>query len=230
MAHNCFISFKKEDVDYKDEIKRILKDGFNIDCRVLEETIDSENIEYVISQIREKYIKGTSVTLFLIGEHSQENCGYENGYYKNSFIKRELIASLMRTEGNDRSGIVGIVLPFMYNKIYGERYKSEYSNSRHQTLAINDETVIREFSENYWLIPEKEGSKFYNKSGEYCVLVKYDDFIKNPNQYIDEAYEKSKNTVLVNAVKVKIDNKYNIKDSNYKKLLFLDSASPKSKH
>ena len=52
MAHRCFISFKKEDSFYKDTIVKRLNDC-GIPTNVLDKTIDSEDIDYVIQYIRE---------------------------------------------------------------------------------------------------------------------------------------------------------------------------------
>lgn len=199
MPHTCFISFKKEDKFYKNIIRDLLKSN-GIETHVLDETINSDDIDYVLKVIRENYIQDSSVTLFLIGEHSKENEGYDNeGYYKNAFIKRELIASLMNKEGFDRNGIVGIVLPNMIDKIYGRKEKT--STGFIQYLNIDDNTVIKEFSKNFWLFKDNHCTA----KDHYCVLVKYNDFIKNPNKYIDEAFDKRNNKELYNSVKVIID-------------------------
>ena len=50
--------------------------------------------------------------------------------------------------------------------------------------------MIKEFSENYYLSPNCENGHC-DESGRFCVLVKYDDFIKNPDKYIDKAYDKT---------------------------------------
>lgn len=44
VSHNCFISFKKEDAYYKDEISKKLKEG-QIQGKSLDKWIDSEDIE-----------------------------------------------------------------------------------------------------------------------------------------------------------------------------------------
>ena len=123
MSHNCFISFKKEDIDYKNEISKKLKEG-QIQGKSLDKWIDSDDIEYVLQVIRSQYMKNTSVTLFLIGMHSSENEGFEYSsedkcyYNKQNFIIRELKATLYDGKENRRSGLLGIVLQDMYDAIY----------------------------------------------------------------------------------------------------------------
>ena len=130
MSHKCFISFKKEDIEYKDELIKILKEE-NVIEKSLDKTIDSEDGDYIMQKIREDYLKDSTVTLFLIGEHSSENEGYdEKGRAHNYFIQRELQASLYNGVSNTRNGIVGIVIPKMYNKIFLGSYTCNKSPPR----------------------------------------------------------------------------------------------------
>lgn len=55
-------------------------------------------------------------------------------------------------------------------------------------VAINDDTVIREFSANYFL--KKDLGCAYSEKGRFCVLVKYSDFMNDPDQYIEQAFNK----------------------------------------
>jgi len=195
MSHNCFISFKKEDEYYKNEILKKLKKG-QIQGRSLDKWIDSEDIDYIMREIRLQYMKNTSVTLFLIGQHSSEKEGYEYSdtdkcyYNKQNFIIRELKATLYDGKGNRRSGLLGIVLPEMYDTIYGESYTCPHCGKRINIVNITPETVIKEFSENYYLNSNCEEGHC-DESGRFCVLVKYDDFMQNPDQYINDAYNKT---------------------------------------
>ena len=165
MGHKCFISFKKEDEKYKQEIQS-WKDEGKVDMidKSLDTPINSTDEDYVMRKIREDYLSDSSVTIFIIGSHSSENLGL----YEQLYIKRELQASLYNGEGNSRNGILGVVLPEMYSAIYS--------------------TVIKEFSRNYYL--NSHGKCAYSEDDRYCVLVKWDDFIKDPNNYINMAYDK----------------------------------------
>jgi len=192
MSHRCFISFKKEDEYYKKEILDKLGEE-RIKGKALDRWIDSEDIEYVMQVIRAEYLSNTSVTLYLIGEHSSENEGLdEKGYNKQNFIIRELKATLYDREGSRRSGLLGIVLPNMTSKIYGSSYYCSMCDSNHNYVYINDATTIREFHENFYLASMKKGcQKAYEEDGRYCVLVKYSDFMNTPEKYIDDAFDKT---------------------------------------
>lgn len=185
MRHKCFISFKKEDERYKKEIQRWC-DASKVDMidKSLNNAIDSENPDYVMRKIREDYLSDSTVTIFLIGTHSAEVLGREEQQY----IKRELQASLYNGEGNSRNAILGVVLPEMYSAIYKGTYLCSTCHKNHNWVAINDDTVIKEFSRNYYL--NSHGNCAYSDDDRYCVLVKWDDFRINPNKYIEQAFDK----------------------------------------
>ena len=185
--HKCFISYKKEDKSYR----TYLIDEFgseNFINKSLDRTIDSDDGDYVMKVIREEYLSDSTVTIFLIGTHSSENEGYDSKGDKNYFIKRELAASLYNGNGNTRSGILGVVLPSMYDKIYAGSGTCKTCGNEHNYVNINDSSVIREFSYNYYIKPH-DGCA-WSEEERYCVLVKWDDFVKDPEQYINQAYNK----------------------------------------
>lgn len=188
MSHNCFISFKKEDEYYKNQILKKLGNE-RIRGKALDKWIDSEDIDYVMKVIREEYMNNTSVTILIIGEHSSENEGRDFlNRDKNAFIKRELQATLYDGKGFSRSGLLGVVLPSMELKIYKGSYQCSICGDVHNHVDINDDTVIKEFSANYYL--KKDMRCAYSENGRFCVLVKYSDFINNPDSYINQAYDK----------------------------------------
>lgn len=192
MSHRCFISFKKEDTTYKDAIIKKLGSE-KITGKALDKWIDSEDIDYVMQVIRENYLSNTSVTLYLIGSHSSENEGLDwQGYNKQNFMIRELQATLYDRENSRRSGLLGIVLPHMENRIFGGSHFCDKCQENHNYVNVNDETTIREFHRNYYLSPIKEGClNAYNEDGRFCTLIRYSDFMNNPDKYIDEAFEKT---------------------------------------
>ena len=185
MGHKCYISFKTEDSWYKREIQK-WSDNEKVDMidKSLNTPISSENEDYIMRKIREDYLSDSTVTIFLIGLHSAETLGWE----EQRFIKRELQASLYNGEGNTRSGILGVVLPSMYDSIYKGQYTCQICGKNHNTVAINDETVIKEFGRNYYL--NNHGKCAYDEDDRFCVLVKWDDFKYNPNAYIGQTFNK----------------------------------------
>ncbi len=195
-GHKCYISFKMEDKYYKLEIQKMRDEG-KIDYidKSLNVKIESEDPDYVLRKIREEYLSDSTVTIFLIGGNSAENLGWEEQQY----IKRELQASLYDGEGNTRSGILGIVLPNMYNRIFKGTYTCSVCNGSHNYVAIDDSTVIKEFSANYYITPHS--GCCWTEEERFCTLVKWEDFVKSPEVYINNAFDKRQSEI---AKKVKV--------------------------
>ncbi len=201
MGHKCFISFKKEDQLYRNKIDNLFSDS-DIINKGLDRVINSNDGDYIMKTIRQDYLKDSTVTVFLIGTHSSEDEGYDYmGRRKNYFIERELQASLYNGDGNTRNGILGVVLPEMYNRIYKGTHQCPKCGGIHNTVVIEDSTTIREFSKNYYIEPHSGCA--WPDDERYCILVKWDDFIVDPEKYVDMAFEKRTSAV---AGKVRIRN------------------------
>jgi len=186
MTHKCFISFKTADKEYK----KYIQDNLNIDMidKSLDEPINSYDEDYIMQVIRRDYLSDSTVTIFLIGSMSSENLGWE----QQRFIKKELQASLYHGQENTQSGILGVVLPSMYNSIFGGSGICSNCGNSHNYVYINDATVIKEFSYNYY-IPHNKCA--WTEDDRFCVLVKWEDFVNNPELYIDQTYNKRANPI-----------------------------------
>lgn len=201
MGHKCFISYKKEDKVYKNKLVDLFSEEDIID-KSLDKVIESEDGNYIMKVIREQYLSDSTVTIFMIGSHSSENEGYDDkGRAHNYFIQRELQASLYNGKDNTRNGILGVVLPDMIDQIFKGKYTCNSCGNEHNYVKIDDSTVIREFSANYYIEPH-DGCA-WSENERYCVLVKWDDFISNPENYVNTAFDKRTSSV---ADKVKIRN------------------------
>lgn len=181
MGHKCFITFKTEDEAYKKHIQEEL-DVEMID-KSLNEPIDSDDEDYIMRKIREDYLSDSTVTICLIGTRSSENLGWD----EQRFIKRELQASLYNGQGNSKSGILGVVLPSMYGSIYTGSGICNTCGISHNYVNVKDSTTVKEFSYNYYIPNDKCA---WTEDDRYCVLVKWEDFEKAPNDYIDKAFDK----------------------------------------
>ena len=185
MGHKCYISFKTEDSWYKREIQKwSANEKVDMKDKSLNTPLNSDDEDYIMRKIREDYLSDSTVTIFLIGAQSAETLGWK----EQKFIKRELQASLYNSEGNTRNGILGVVLPSMYDSIYKGQHICSICGKSHNTVAINDATTIKEFSKNYYL--NNHGKCAYDEDDRFCILVKWDDFKCNPNAYIEQAFNK----------------------------------------
>ncbi len=145
MAHKTFISFKTQDFAYKKHILENLK--IDLVDKSLHEAINSDDEDYIMRKIREDYLRDSTVTIHLIGVNSAETFGWE----EQKFIKRELQASLYHREGNTQNGILGIVLPSMYENIYTGSGICRICGNSHNYVSINNNSVVTEFSYNYYI-------------------------------------------------------------------------------
>lgn len=181
MGHKTYISFKAEDSTYKDEIQSWSHLDY-VD-KSLNSPINSTDPDYILRKIREDYLRDSTVTVFLIGSRSAENLGS----WEQQYIKGELQASLYNGSGNTKSGILGVVLPDMETSVYAGKYDCWQCGGSHNTVKINDSTVIKEFSYNYYI---PHGKCSWAEEDRYCVLVAWDDFKLDPNTWIDKAFDK----------------------------------------
>ncbi|MCP8849145.1 TIR domain-containing protein [Latilactobacillus curvatus] len=188
MKHKCFISFKTEDQQYKDALQN--KYALDIIDKSLNNPINSYDEDYIMQVLRRDYLQDSTVTLVLIGTHSAENNFFENQNY----IKRELQASLY----SKPNGIVGIVLPEMYDKIYKGNYTCSTCGNSHGYVKVDNDITIREFNYNYYLPNNKCA---WNEEDRYCILVKWDDFIRQSSYYIQKAFDKREDPIR-NKIKV----------------------------
>ncbi|MBU1044772.1 MAG: TIR domain-containing protein [Candidatus Omnitrophica bacterium] len=193
MGHKCFISFKTEDMAYKEAIQKM--EAVDMIDKSLNEAINSDNEEYIMQKIRSDYLSDSTVTIHLIGLQSAENLGYN----EQRFIKRELQASLYNGENNPRSGILGVVLPHVVNNIYGGQINCSICGGVHNYVKIGHDTVVKEFSHNYY-IPHNKCA--HSEDDRYCILVPWDTFVNDPNKYIDEAFSKRDHQIS-NKIKVR---------------------------
>ena len=194
-AHKCFISFKTHDMEFK----KYIQENLDVDMidKSLNEPIDSQDEDYIMRRIREDYLKDSTVTIHLIGSESSENNYWENQNY----IKRELQASLSNTSAGKRNGILGVVLPSMYDHIYRGEQACFTCFKNHDVVKINEDTTVKEFSYNFYL-PLDNDKHAWSEEDRYCILVKWDDFKKNPNRYIDQAFDK-RSSDIVEKIKVR---------------------------
>ncbi|WP_203454584.1 hypothetical protein [Jiangella aurantiaca] len=123
------------------------------------------------------------MTIFLIGLYSAESWGQ----HEQRFIKRELQASLYTTTAHSKNGILGIVLPDMQDRVYGGTYQCYSCGNSHNSVKINTETTISEFSYNYYL---PNGKCSHTEDERYCVLTSWEDFAEAPDGFIEQAFEK----------------------------------------
>jgi hypothetical protein len=181
MGRKCYISFKTEDSAYKEYIQKNLP--IDMVDKSLDEPIQSEDEDYIMSVIRTEYLADSTVTIHLIGQYSAES----RGEYEQRFIKRELQGSLYDSASNPRNGILGIVLPEAAGLVFKGQSICAQCGHSHNIVAIDQTTTVREFSYNYY-IPNNKCA--HGEDDRYCVLAAWSDFTAQPEAWIEAAYAK----------------------------------------
>jgi hypothetical protein len=181
MGRKVYISFKTEDAAYKTAIQEM--EVLDYIDKSLNEAIDSENEDYILQKIRSDYLSDSTVTIHLLGLYGAE----DRGLYEQRFIKRELQGSLYHAQNNTKNGILGVVLPSATTAIYGGNYTCSTCGRSHNLVRINDATTIKEFTYNYYI---PNGKCSHAADERYCVLVKWENFVDDPESYIEEAFQK----------------------------------------
>lgn len=104
--HRCFISYHVAD---QEEVSQFIEDfgdqfiGTAVGVTEDDDFVDSDDMDYVMEQIRKKHLGNTTVTMVLVGECT----------WSRKFVDWEVYASLRKYEAYAPSGLVAINLPSM---------------------------------------------------------------------------------------------------------------------
>jgi len=102
--HRCFVSYHADD---EDEVTQFMEDfgdqfiGTVVGVTKDDDFVDSDDTDYVMDQIRERYLGSTTVTIVLIGACT----------WSRKFVDWETYASLRQYKTYAPSGLVAINLP-----------------------------------------------------------------------------------------------------------------------
>lgn len=192
MAHKTFISYKySEAQNLRDRIINALGNdatyyrGETSDSPDLSDT-STQNIKRVLSDM----MYDTSVTIVIISPHMKES----------KWIDWEIEYCLKNNTRKDRTshtnGVIGVIMK--WNGGY-DWFKQSSRNSDGCISSSYNESYLYEIIKNnrYNQNPKRYSCpicKTVNAlSGSYISFVEEDDFINNPQYYINNAYDKSEN-------------------------------------
>ncbi|OEF98947.1 hypothetical protein BHF71_10575 [Vulcanibacillus modesticaldus] len=189
MAHKTFISYKySESQNLRDEIIKALGE----DAQFYKgETSDSPDLTDTTTENIKKNLKdmiwGTSVTIVIVSPNMT----------KSKWIDWEIEYSLKEIRRGDNTsrsnGIVGVVMKYNggYNWLRTETIKPD----GHKSISTDDSKLYPIIVNNrYNQNPKKyfcEQCKTVDVlTGSYIALVNEEDFLSDPQKYIDNAYDK----------------------------------------
>lgn len=192
MAHKTFISYKwSEAQDLRDEIIEALGEDATY---YKGETSDSPDLTDTSTENIKKNLKDmmydTSVTIVILSPNMTES----------NWIDWEIEYCLKEITRKDRTshtnGVVGVIM-----KVYGDyNWFKEKSINCHgnSTISYKMDKVFNIISENHFNSnPEQwhcaECRTYDRLNGSYITFVEEEDFLENPEKYINNAYDKSEN-------------------------------------
>jgi len=203
VTRKTFISYKYSEAQrLRDEIINALGD----DARYYSgETADSPDLSGTtvenIKNILKDDIYGTSVTIVIMSKNIKQS----------KWIDWEIEYSLKEIEREDRvsrtNGVVGVIMK--HDGSYDWLITNKISDDDDCSIrTTNSSLLYKVINENrYNLLGENKYSceicKTYNYlDGSYISLIKEEDFLSNPDKYIENAYQKSKDISNYKIVKV----------------------------
>lgn len=192
MAHKTFISYKYSEAQgLRDRIIDALGSdatyyrGETSDSPDLTDT-STENIKRNLSNM----MYDTSVTIVIISPHMKESkwIDWEIEYCLKNYTRKN------RT--SHTNGVLGVIMK--YNGGYSW-FKSHQTNSdgcssmSYDTSKVYDIINNNRFNQNPKVYSCDVCKTVDALTGSYIAYVEEDDFLANPQKYIDNAYDKSEN-------------------------------------
>jgi hypothetical protein len=104
VRHKCFISYRATDVNYVTQFVEKFDEVFIpkvIGVSDADPFVNSTDTDYIMDQIREKYLADSTVTIVLVGK-----CTWSRKY-----VDWEVSSTLRNDQNNLRSGLLAIELP-----------------------------------------------------------------------------------------------------------------------
>ena len=184
IKRKCFISYHHAD---QDEVNRFIRTfDHGLDCftarglgeEMSQDIIDSMDTDYVMGRIRALYLKGSSVTLVMLGQNT----------WSRRYVDWELQSSLRRGETITPNGLLGVRLP-SYSPAHGypdrlnmnlltreqqaagkSCYASviDYPTSEQELVSAIEAANSRRLSHAHLIVNPRERYK-YNKSTERFI-------------------------------------------------------------
>ena len=200
MSRKVFLSFRYSDGHlYKEElVKKFNNSDDIINCS--EEVNRSNMSEETIKKYLYDKLRNTSVTIVLL---TPKAINHQKDYFGNinDWIYDEVRYSLEDRENNRCNGLIAVYTPEV-EKIIIDRQTD--------TIVINDfDNIVRKnmfnIKSNYKHCSTP--NRYDSDLDHYCSLVSWNNFVSNPNYYIDKAIYKRENKEQYD-LKVRIQNNY----------------------
>lgn len=184
MAHKTFISYKySESRQLRDEIIKALGEdatyykGENVDSKDMTD-YKRETIKKNLSDM----MYDTSVTIVILSPNMRKSewIGWEVSYCLKRIKRQDRISQ--------RNGVVAVIKKINGN--YSWFKYSEGDGTKYHMEKIQDIIAKNHFNS---YPPQKVDGLYDSLNGSYITFVEEETFLREPQKYIDNAYEKSEN-------------------------------------
>ncbi|MEK5460952.1 TIR domain-containing protein [Bacillus sp. FSL R5-0293] len=190
MARKTFISYKySEAKDLRDKIIEALGDDakYYTGETSISPNMSDKTTEYIKDKLKEM-IYTTTVTIVIVSPNMKLS----------KWIDWEIEYSLKQIKRSERTsgtnGVVGVIMK--YNGDYSWLRTSVTKSDGHSTTQIDDNylydiIVKNRFNQDPLKYVCDECKSVDRLTGSFFSLITEDEFLKAPNKYIENAYEKS---------------------------------------
>lgn len=202
MAHKTFISYKySEAQNLRDNILSALGD----DAQYYQgETSDSPDLTDTSTDNIKKNLKdmiyGTSVTIVIISPNIKTS----------KWIDWEIEYSLKEITRSDKTsrtnGIIGVIMK--YNGGYGWIETNQMNSDGCSSRILDKDKIYSIIHNNRYNLKDpvyicKKCETVDRLSASYISLINEEDFLSDPNKYIDNAFDKSEDINSFNIEKIR---------------------------
>lgn len=180
--HKTFLSYHHaNEQDLKDDLIEKFGGESFIDKSVSDGDISTTiSEESIMRKIREEYLEDSTVTVVLIGRETKQR----------KFVNSEIQASLW---GDGYNGLVGVIRDDLYDSIFSPATCSDASCGC--SMGLRTPGVGYDLYLPYLVKKNHVYEKtvpHYNDSDVFCSLVRFSQFVVNPEYFIDQAFDKRK--------------------------------------
>lgn len=225
MGHKVFVSYKYADTnvkqittnwqtdtvrDYVDKLEEYLKESSDHIYKGESDGEDLSNMsEDTIWAILKDRIYDSTLTIVMISPNMKENARE-----RDQWIPWEISYSLKEVSRKNKSGnmvtsssnaMLAIVVPDRMGSYDYYTYKNNCCSSGCRTYLTN--TLFSILKDNMFNIKKPDSrvcsndSKIYYGESSYIISVTWDDFVSDPESYIDRAFNIQNSIVNYNVVK-----------------------------
>ena len=193
MAHKTFISYKySEAQELRDHIiKSLGKDAIYYQGETSDSPDLTDNKTETIKRTLRDMMYDTSVTIVVISPNIK----------KSKWIDWEIEYCLKNITRKDRTsqtnGIVGVIMKIQNDYTWFKNYQINPDGCRsivYQHQLLYDIINNNRFNQDPKIYTCQKCQSVDSLNGSYIAFVEEDDFLNNPQKYINNAFEKSENS------------------------------------